>query len=160
MKPTTLLLLLGMIPLFVQAQIPILDARKEVNALLDQWHKDAASADFESYFDKMADDSRFLGTDETERWTKAEFMAYAKDAFDNKRTWEFIPSERKLTVEKGLKFAWFDEQLTTWMGPCRGSGVLIRTDDGWKIAQYNLAVLVPNEKINAYLELIGKPKKE
>ena len=87
-----------------------------------------------------------------------EFRAYAKDAFEHKRTWEFVPSERKLTVEKGLKYAWFDEQLDTWMGPCRGSGVLVNDGEGWKIEQYNLTVLVPNDKMNDFLEMIGKTK--
>jgi ketosteroid isomerase-like protein len=43
------------------------------------------------------------------------------------------------------------------MGPCRGSGVLEKQADGqWKLAHYNLAVLVPNEKIKNYKKLIGK----
>ena len=33
------------------------------------------------------------------------------------------------------------------MGRCRGSGVLVRSDAGWKIAQYNLSVPVPNSMV-------------
>ena len=152
---TVLLLFLSLLS---EAQIPILDARKEIVKLLDEWHQAATDADAEKYFGSMTETSRFLGTDATERWTKAEFMAFAKDAFEHKRTWEFVPSERKLTVEKGLKYAWFDEQLDTWMGPCRGSGVLVNDGEGWKIEQYNLTVLVPNDKMNDFLEMIGKTK--
>jgi len=52
--------------------------------------------------------------------------------------------------------AWFDELLDTWMGACRGSGVLRKTSDGWKIAHYNLALTVPNEKMNQVIDVIGK----
>lgn len=154
------LILLMLVPALAQAQIPILDARKAVTKLLDEWHVAATEANKEKYFGSMTETCRYLGTDASERWTKAEFMAFANDAFEHKRTWKFIPSERKLTVEKGLKFAWFDEQLDTWMGPCRGSGVVVNTAEGWKIEQYNLAILVPNDKVNSYLELIGKSKED
>ena len=144
-----------LISLGTNAQIPILDARKEINKLIDDWHVAAAEANAEQYFGSMTETSRFLGTDPSERWTKAEFMTFAQDAFSHGRTWDFTPSERKLTVERGLEFAWFDENLDTWMGPCRGSGVLVKTDDGWKIEQYNLAILIPNHKVTEYLDLIG-----
>ncbi|MFT6901627.1 MAG: hypothetical protein ACJAXS_001820 [Colwellia sp.] len=29
-------------------------------------------------------------------------------------------------------------------GMCRGSGLLINTENGWKILQYNLSIPVPN----------------
>ena len=59
------------------------------------------------------------------------------------------------------KMAWWDELLDTWMGVCRGSGVLIQTEQGWKIKHYNLAVTIPNDKINGFIELVTgkKPKK-
>ncbi len=44
-------------------------------------------------------------------------------------------------------YAFFDEDLVTeGLGPARGSGVLERTDAGWRIAQYNLALTIPNER--------------
>lgn len=155
-----LLVLFLLTPLSSIAQIPILDARKEVVKLLDEWHVAAAEADAEKYFGSMTETARYLGTDASERWTKAEFMAYSKDAFEHKRTWNFVPSKRKLKIEKGIKFGWFDEQLDTWMGPCRGSGVVVKTEEGWKIEQYCVTILVPNDKVNTYLELIGIAKKE
>ncbi|MBZ0089190.1 MAG: nuclear transport factor 2 family protein, partial [Thermoanaerobaculia bacterium] len=30
-------------------------------------------------------------------------------------------------------------------GACRGSGVLEKTATGWKIAQYNLSIPIPND---------------
>ncbi|MFY0653260.1 MAG: nuclear transport factor 2 family protein [Cyclobacteriaceae bacterium] len=149
-----------LLPSLSLGQIPILDARKEITKLLDEWHVAAAEADSEKYFGSMSETCRYLGTDASERWTKAQFREFAKDAFEHKRTWKFVPSERKLKVEKGIKFAWFDELLDTWMGPCRGSGVLIKTEEGWKIDQYSVTILVPNDKVNSYLELIGLAKEE
>ena len=53
--------------------------------------------------------------------------------------------------------AWFDERLeNAKIGVCRGTGVLLRTADGWKIAQYNLSVPVPNELMSEVVLLIQK----
>ena len=41
--------------------------------------------------------------------------------------------------------AWFDESLrSAKLGACRGSGVLLRGGEGWRIAQYNLMMAIPN----------------
>ena len=60
------------------------------------------------------------------------------------------------------KVAWFDEALETPnLGPCRGSGVLIATQAGWKIAQYNLSIPVPNDLVDEFkkrIEDYGKEK--
>ncbi|MBK7406995.1 MAG: nuclear transport factor 2 family protein [Saprospirales bacterium] len=44
------------------------------------------------------------------------------------------------------------------MGHCRGSGVLRLYPEGWKIEHYNLAVTVPNEKMDRYLKKIVRKK--
>jgi hypothetical protein len=42
--------------------------------------------------------------------------------------------------------AWFDEILdSSSYGTSRGTGVLIRTNEGWKISQYHLTFPIPNE---------------
>ncbi|MFT5581099.1 MAG: hypothetical protein ACI9G9_000344, partial [Psychromonas sp.] len=60
------------------------------------------------------------------------------------RTWEFGANK---------KIIWFDENLDTWMKGCRGSGILIKEKGEWKIAYYNLTVLIENEKMNEFIEL-------
>jgi ketosteroid isomerase-like protein len=45
----------------------------QVNDLLDSWHKAAAEAKFDTYFDKMTEDAVFIGTDATENWGKPAF---------------------------------------------------------------------------------------
>ncbi len=131
------------------------EPKVEVAATLDKWHADAAVADADAYFGAMTPDGVFLGTDATERWAREEFRAWAKPQFDAKKGWSFKASKRNITMANENSLAWFDEELTTWMGPCRGSGVLVKTPEGWKIKQYNLTMLVPNDKIQDYLKVIG-----
>jgi hypothetical protein len=53
--------------------------------------------------------------------------------------------------------AWFDEALDTPnLGPCRGSGVLVKEGNSWKIAQYNLSVPIPNALMDEIKERIAK----
>ena len=53
---------------------------------------------------------------------------------------------RSISIAPDRKVAWFDEALETPnLGPCRGSGVVVATKAGWKIAQYNLSIPIPND---------------
>lgn len=138
------------------AQIPLLENKKEITEFLDDWHVAAANADAATYFGSIASSGIFLGTDPTERWTKAQFEEYAQEAFENNRTWDFKPQKRFISFNDDFSIAWFDETLDTWMGPCRGSGVIQKISGEWKIRQYNLAVTVDNELMTDYIKLIGK----
>lgn len=131
------------------------DPKEEVSTFLDNWHLAAARADADAYFGAMAADGVFLGTDATERWTRDVFRAWAKPQFDSKKAWNFKASKRFVSFTNDNSIAWFDEELATWMGPCRGSGVAVKTNEGWKLKQYNLTILVPNEKVQEYLKVIG-----
>lgn len=116
-----------------------------VERVLDDWHDAAAKADEERYFGHFAQGGVFLGTDAKERWTVPEFRQYAHPHFAKGKAWTFRSVRRVVTFHGDL--AWFDEDLDTpHLGPARGSGVLMREGGGWKIAQYNLSVPIPNEK--------------
>ena len=41
--------------------------KQTIATILDNWHKAAAEANYNVYFDFMADESVFIGTDATER---------------------------------------------------------------------------------------------
>jgi SnoaL-like domain len=127
-----------------------------LQSLLDNWHIAASTANWENYFNPLSDDHIFLGTDATERWTKSQFQAFAKPYFDKGKAWDFKPYNRNILMHENGELAWFDELLETWMGTCRGSGVLQKINGNWQIKHYNLAMLVPNEKIDAYLEILNK----
>lgn len=117
----------------------------QINEVLDQWHKDAAEANFKNYFSTLTDDSIFIGTDATENWNKTQFQAFAKPYFDRGKAWDFTALQRNIYFSKDNTMAWFDELLSTQMKICRGSGVLVKTESGWKIKQYVLSMTIPND---------------
>ncbi|MGI9037338.1 MAG: nuclear transport factor 2 family protein [Gemmatimonadota bacterium] len=122
------------------------DASRAVEETLDAFHRAASEADGATYFDLFDVDGVFLGTDATERWTVEEFRAYAEPFFSQGRGWTYTPLERHVSVAPGGDVAWFDERLTNAsLGETRGSGVLLREGDRWKVAQYNLTIPIPNE---------------
>lgn len=126
---------------FAQNESP----QKDVNQLVDLWHKAASEANFKQYFDVMADDAIFIGTDATEYWNKQEFENYAKPHFDKGKAWSFTTLERHIYFDSTGNTAWFDELLDTQMKICRGSGVLVKTGGRWKIKHYVLSMTIPNE---------------
>jgi len=126
--------------------------KQSVNNLLDTWHQDVANFKYVAYFEKMTDDAVFVGTDALEVWNKQQFMVFSKPYFDKKQTWDFKPLQRNIYFDASGKMAWFDEVLDTWMGLSRGSGVLVLTENGWKIKHYVLSVTVPNEDIKSVIE--------
>lgn len=130
---------------------------KELDKIIDDWHLAASNADFDAYFGPTTEDFVFLGTAPGERWKKDEFAAFSKPYFDAGKAWDFKASNRTWMFSKDKKTAWFDEDLDTWMRGCRGSGVLVKEKGEWKIAYYNLTVLIENEKIKEFIELRDKP---
>jgi ketosteroid isomerase-like protein len=125
----------------------------EIDNVLDAWHKAASEANFEDYFGLMTQDGVFLGTDATENWQNRAFREFSKPYFDKGRAWSFTALERNIYVNETNDFAWFDELLDTQMKLCRGSGVLKKVNDNWKIAHYVLSIAVPNEYVDELVEL-------
>ena len=133
-------------------------AQTEVNELMDNWHLAAASADEEVFFGSMTEDGVYLGTDAGERWMREEMRQWSAQYFERDSAWNFTPIERNVSFSSDESIGWFDELLDTWMGTCRGSGIVVRTEEGWKIKHYHLSIAVPNEAVDGYLKLIGKPR--
>lgn len=131
---------------------PSKNATTEVNQVLDNWHQAAAKANFTDYFDALAEDAVFIGTDATENWNKKDFQAYAKPHFDKGKAWSFTAVERHVFFDASGNLAWFDELLNTQMKICRGSGVLVKVNGQWKIKQYVLSMTVPNEHSNVVIQ--------
>jgi len=125
----------------------------EINRLMDKWHNDVIAFELDSYFKVMGESFIFLGTDPKERWSKDEFYGFCKPYFEKESTWSFTPLWRNVYFSEDGKTAWFEEQLTTWMEECRGSGVLVKKDNEWKLVHYNLTVLIENEKVKPFIEL-------
>jgi len=116
----------------------------DIAETLDSLHNRAAAADFDGYFALYAEDAVFMGTDRTEVWPLVDFKAYTKPHFSKGNGWTYVPTERQVHINAGT--AWFEERLQNEKyGEVRGTGVLVRTAAGWKVAQYNLTLPLPNE---------------
>ncbi len=127
--------------------------KQEITTVLDSWHKAAANAQFDTYFNLMTADGVFIGTDPTENWQNEAFKTFSKPYFDKGKAWNFTAIDRTMYVSKDQKTAWFDELLDTQMKICRGSGVLIKQNGKWKIAHYVLSIDVPNDNTDEVVKL-------
>ena len=132
------------------------DPTIEINSLMDNWHKAAATGDEKVFFGSMGKDAIYIGTDASERWTKSAFETWSKKFFDRDSAWDFKPIERQIHFSESGKTAWFNETLDTWMGICRASGVLEKVEENWQLQHYHLSVTVPNELIEPFLKLMKK----
>ncbi len=124
-----------------------------INTILDQWHKAAAEANYKNYMEVLTDDAIYIGTDATENWTKSQFEAFAKPYFDKGKAWSFKALERHVYFSNDGQTAWFDELLDTHMKICRGSGVLTKVNNSWKIKHYVLSMTIPNDNTKEVLKI-------
>ncbi|MEP6261556.1 MAG: nuclear transport factor 2 family protein [Gillisia sp.] len=129
------------------------ESRKNINEVMESWHKAAAEAQYEPYFNLMSSDGIFIGTDATENWQNKEFRDFAKPYFDKGKAWSFSTLERNIYIANDRQTAWFDELLNTQMGICRGSGVLAFDGGNWKIKHYVLSIAIPNENVTEVVEI-------
>ena len=123
---------------------------------MDEWHAAASIGNTDGYFDLMDTTFVYLGTDISERWDKRTFLSFCKPYFDKGTGWDFKATSRTWYFNR--KTAWFEEKLSTWMGPIRASGVFVKRNNSWKIAHYNLTLTVDNDNIISYLKL--NPQKD
>jgi hypothetical protein len=126
------------------------DARSvaAIDSTLNQLHDAAAKADGRRYFPLFTDDGVFIGTDAGERWTLKQFRAYAEPFFSKGQGWTYKPRSRHIVIaDVPCKcIAWFDELLDSKnYGTSRGTGVLVKKNGSWKIAQYALTFPIPND---------------
>jgi hypothetical protein len=136
--------------------VEVLSIKKTTDALITNWHAAASNANYQNYFGALDSLSVFIGTDASENWTKAQFAAFSKPYFDQGKAWDFKTLERNMYLNTTGNVVWFDELLSTWMGTCRGSGVLEKTKETWKIKHYVLSVEVPNDAVQAVIEVKKK----
>jgi ketosteroid isomerase-like protein len=123
-----------------------------IAAVVDAFHSAASRADEEAYFALLAPNAVFIGTDATERWDKASFLAFAHPYFSKGTGWTFTPRNRHIDLSRDGKVAWFDELLdSATYGECRGSG--------WKITQYHLTIPMPNDLAKDLVARIREAKK-
>lgn len=141
----------------IVASNPVSSPEQQAGAVIDRMHAAASRADGAEYFSAYTADARFIGTDATERWSLADFRAYAEPYFNQGRGWTYTVADRHLEIlEQPCRcVAVFDEVLNNASyGQVRGSGVLVKQGDEWKIQQYVLSFSVPNDKAGAVVDAI------
>ncbi|WP_091738174.1 nuclear transport factor 2 family protein [Phenylobacterium immobile] len=122
--------------------------------VLDSFHAAAARADT-AYFDLFAPEGVFIGTDVSERWSVAQFRAYAEPAFKAGKGWIYRARDRHVAVAPCACVAWFDEVLDSRSyGTARGTGVLVAQDGVWKVSQYALTFPIPNDLAHEFTDRI------
>lgn len=134
--------------------------KHNINQTIDAWHEAASNAQFENYISLMTSDGVFIGTDATENWQNEAFKTFSKPYFDKGKAWNFSSLQRTVYFNKNQDTAWFDELLDTQMKICRGSGVLIKVQNKWKIAHYVLSMTIPNELTTEVIKLKEKIESE
>ncbi len=127
--------------------------KEQITTTLNDWHKAAANAQFDTYFNLMTPNGIFIGTDPTENWQNEAFRTFSKPYFDKGKAWNFTAIERNIYVSKDQQTAWFDELLDTQMKICRGSGVLLKQNGQWKIAHYVLSIAIPNDNTDEVVKI-------
>ncbi|OJF69886.1 protein with SnoaL 3 domain, NTF 2 superfamily [Alteromonas sp. V450] len=133
--------------------------KDNINRVLDSLHENASLAKFEEYFNLYSDDAVFIGTDASEIWTIGEFKKYAKPYFDNGNGWTYNPRNRHIYFSPNQNVAWFDELLDNEkLGETRGTGVLVRYENEWKVSQYHLTIPIPNALASGIAEKIQAHK--
>jgi ketosteroid isomerase-like protein len=136
------------------------DPEAEIEAVLDDYHAAAAEGDVERMLGHIAPDAVLLGTDATERWTRESFEQLVRPAMAGGARIVNVPSSQNIVVSASDGIAWFDERLERHeFGEMRGTGVLRRTTDGWKIVQFHTALTVPNEAFRDVVKIVRAAKK-
>ena len=131
---------------------PIEATKERLNKFLNEWHDDAANSR-QAYFDKIAPEGIYIGTDKTERWNREQFRTWAAEYFAKPSAWAFTPLHRNLIVAADGRIAWFDEQLSSGMGVLQASGVLNIEGKVPEILHYQLSLAIPNALVGEITKL-------
>lgn len=137
------------------------DATKAVGSVLDAFHAAAAAADEERYLATLAADMVFIGTAPGERWEGTSFREFVHSYFPDGKGWTYLASQRSISIADNGRTAWFDERVDNESyGECRGSGVLRRYGERWRIEQYNLSIPIPDEVAKEVVALVRSATSE
>ena len=131
---------------------PVEATKERLNKFLNEWHDDAANSR-QAYFDKIAPEGIYIGTDKTERWNREQFRTWAAEYFAKPSAWAFTPLHRNVIIAADGRIAWFDEQLSSGMGVLQASGVLNIEGKVPEILHYQLSLAIPNALVGEITKL-------
>lgn len=157
MKFRHLILLTMLVPAMVAAD-DITATIDEIGQVIDDFHDAAAHGDKSRYLGHLTPHAVFMGTDEWERWPKhPDFSDYVDSRFKDGAGWNYRSVERTIAIADSPDVAWFDEVLFSESnGRFRGTGVMMRNDEKWRIAHYAMSFLIFNENWDEVIELSRK----
>lgn len=117
-----------------------------IDEKMDDFHDAADKGDKVRYLNHFAEDAVFMGTDDWERWPFKKFSEYVSGRFKDGKGWSYKPVQRFTSFSDTKELAWVDEIVESqqW-GRFRGTAVLAKTAQGWRLKHYSLTMLVPNE---------------
>jgi len=134
-------------------------AKASIDQMLTRFRNAAENADGKEYFGCLDKDGIFLGTDEKERFTLETLKATFGPNFEKGMGWKRDIKQRYIFVGPNNQIGWFEEHAQREnLGAMRTTGVVRKTEDGWKIVQYNVSFPVPNEVVNDVAAIIRKSK--
>jgi hypothetical protein len=124
-------------------------AEKTPGATLDALHAAGAQADQVGFLALLTVDAVFLGMDNGNRLEGEALRDFVGEIFSGGKGWNYRSGHRETRLSPDGSVAWFDESLQhDQLGHGRGSGVLLRSAQGWKIAQYNITVPAPGSGLS------------
>lgn len=150
--------------------VPVQQATKEdapaIEGVLAEFHAAVAAGEESRVVAALAPEATILGVDPAQRWERGAFVRWLieRDAAQTKskalavKAWTAAVRKRTVSVAVGGELAWFDETLhhPEW-GDLRGSGVAIKLNAGWFIAQYHLALSIPEDAGGRVVRALKEP---
>jgi len=131
-----------------------------IGKVLNAYYTAEAKGNRNAFLAIMTTDAVFLGTDPGERWIMSGpngFQAYVNKHMKPGHGWiyKLQPGSRHIEVGDQLDTAWFDEVLISpKYGRMRSTGMIVLTDNVWRIKRYSLSFLVPNKIAPKVVQLI------
>lgn len=113
-------------------------------AALSALHEAGASANPTAFISLLTQDAVVLGIDGERRLQGQALRDFINASFAGGKSWAYRSSERQIHLSADAAVAWFDELLEQESAHGRSTGVLVRTGEGWKIAQYNVTLPLAN----------------
>ncbi|HEY6131989.1 MAG TPA: nuclear transport factor 2 family protein [Halioglobus sp.] len=111
---------------------------------LDALHKAGVDADRSAFLSLLTQDVVLLGMAGGNRLEGQSARDFVSAQFARGDAWAYRSRARDIRLSADGSVAWFDEALEQdQFGSGRGTGVLVRSDEGWKIAQYHLTLPLP-----------------
>jgi hypothetical protein len=106
---------------------------------LDALHRAGENADPAAFISLLTSDAVVLGLPGNAHLSGKSLRDYIGASFPGGEAWNYRGAQREIRYSADGAVAWFDEALAhDHLARGWGSGVLVRTGAGWRVAQYSL----------------------